>query len=507
MGAGNHQDTLAIEAALSRPTLLPVMSATPADHAAACLAWLAGRSVAEIDAALSDLAHPTYVHADALGDAADGGDPSGIGALFGGLVEPLNDGFTPAGRAGYARWFAHICWRVGTRDERIAAQLAKFGISEEAALHARYQAARSQPATPPRTARKVVVLSRVTIGADLLLTTVALQRLRRAYPEAELVVLGDGKLQALIGGFPGVRVRAVAYGRRGTLRERLASWLAVVEAVAAEAPELVFAPDSRLDQLGILPVVADPAHYLLWENVLPDGQALSLARALDGFLAARFAQPATPPVEPRTQLDASTILINERLAAALDTTKPLAAVKLDHGGNPAKALPRAAEVAVLRRLRELGWRVLLDRGFGATELANSDALLTDAGWTVVDLDDSGQGFGLAINELAPGSLASAPVVRFHGSIGGWAAACATCRLAVSYDSVGHHLAAGLGVPVVTAFTGHADARFAVAWKPHGPGVVTLVEIPTAAKDNPAQWQRLLAALPVPSAARSAPPAL
>jgi ADP-heptose:LPS heptosyltransferase len=483
-----------IEAAWSRPTLLPVMSATPADHAAACLAWLAGRSAAEIDAALADPAHPTYAHADALGDAADGGDPSGIGALFGGLVEPLNDGFTPAGRAGYARWFAHICWRVGTRDERIAAQVTRFGISDEAALHARYQAARRQPASPPRMANKVVVLSRVTIGADLLLTTVALQRLRRAYPEAELVVLGDGKLQALIGGLPGVRVRAVAYGRRGTLRERLASWLAVVEAVAAEAPDLVFAPDSRLDQLGILPVVADPARYLLWENVLPDGQALSLARALDAFLAERFAQPAQPPIEPRTQLDVPTLAVQAQLAAALGSA-PLAAVKLDHGGNPAKALPRAAEVAVLRRLRDLGWRVLLDRGFGAAELANSDALLADAGWTAVDLDDSGQGLGQPVAALTPGALATAPVVRFHGSIGGWAAACAVCRVAVSYDSVGHHLAAGLGVPVITAFTGHTDARFAVAWKPHGPGAVTLIEIPTAAKDDPAQWARLLAALP------------
>jgi hypothetical protein len=57
------------------------------------------------------------------------------------------------------------------------------------------------------------------------------------------------------------------------------------------------------------------------------------------------------------------------------------------------------------------------------------------------------------------------------------------------------LAAGLGVPVITAFTGHADARFPVAWKPHGPGAVTLIEIPTATKEVPAAWEPLLAALP------------
>ncbi len=473
---------------------------TPADHAAACLSWLGSRSAAAVDAALADPAHPTFAHAAALADAADSADEvlraAGLAALFGGLVEPLNDGFTPAGRAGYARWFAHICWRVAGREPVLAGLLSALGVADEPALHARYQAARLGPAPAPATAEKILILSRVTIGADLLLTTVAVQRLRTRYPAAELVVLGDAKLAALIGGFPGVRVRPLAYGRRGPLRERLGAWLAVADAVTAERPDLVFAPDSRLDQLGILPVIADPARYALWENVLPDGQALSLARCLDGFLARWLGLPAEPPVEPRTRLDPVTLALAARLRAALGA-RPLAAVKLDHGGNPAKSLPRAAEVRILGRLRELGWRVLLDRGFGEAERANSDALLAEAGWTAVDLDDSGAGLGTPVAGLAADSLATADVVRFHGSIGGWAAANAICGLAVSYDSVGHHLSAGLGVPVVTAFTGHQDARFPVAWRPHGPGAVTVIEIATAAKGDPVAWESLLAALPRP----------
>jgi ADP-heptose:LPS heptosyltransferase len=474
----------------------------PAEHAAACLNWLADRDAANVARELADPRHPTFAYIEALAEAADSADESlrgaGLSALFGGLVEPLNDGFTPAGRAGYARWFARLCWHIGQRDERLRQQLAAFGIHDEAALQARYQAARHTPPEAslpaPAEARRVVILSRVTIGADLLLTTVVLQRLRQAYPTAELVVLGDAKLQALIGGFANVRVRALAYGRRGPLRERLASWLAVVEAVDAEAPDLVIAPDSRLDQLGILPVIADPTRYLLWENLIADGQQQSLARALDGFLCQRLGLPTVPFCPPRTVLDAPTQALSQCLAAAFGPA-PLAAVKLDHGGNPAKALPRAAEVQLLQHLRAQGWRVLLDRGFGATELASSDELLAAVGWSATDLDDSPQGLGLAVSTLSPGQLGSAAVIRFHGSIGGWAAACAACRVAISYDSVGHHLAAGLGVPVITAFTGHHDPRFAVAWKPHGPGAVTLVEIPTAVKADPQQWQRLLAAIP------------
>ena len=452
------------------------------------------------DHALALLADPTALHhADALADAADHADEvqrgAGLTALFAGVVEPLNDSFRPAGRDAYATIFGHIVWRVCARDPALAAALAGFGITDSAALMARYQAARRAVAVVPAEVRRVVLLSRVTIGADVLLTTVALQRLHQRYPQAELVVLGDGKLTGLIGGLPGVRVRPLAYGRRGPLRERLSAWLTVLEAVRAEAPDLVVAPDSRLDQLGILPVTTEPDRYLLWENTLPeDRPAESLAASLDRWLVARLGLSAGPRVLPCLAFDGPTAAVADRLKAAFGPA-PLVAVKLDHGGNPAKALPRAAEVQILAALRQRGWRILLDRGFGPAELASSDALLAEAGWTAVDLDDSGKGLGQAVADLAPGTLAAAPVIRVHGSIGGWAAALAACRLAISYDSVGHHLAAALGVPLVTAFTGHPDERFLAAWHPQGASPVTLVAIATAAKDDPAQWQRVIAALP------------
>ena len=458
---------------------------TPSESAAACLSWLDGRDAAAVERDLADLTHSTYAHAEALADAADSSDEAvrgaGLTALFAGLVEPLNDGFTPAGRAGYARWFARICWRIASREPALSQRLTSFGITDEAALHTRYQAARRMPPAAPSQVTKVVVLSRVTIGADLLLTTVVLQRLRLAYPTAELVVLCDAKLAALIGGFPGVRVRALAYGRRGPLRERLSAWLTLADAVAEEQPALVIAPDSRLDQLGILPVCA-AEDYVLWENILPVGQALPLCRSLDAFLARWLGQPLLPAVEPRTMLDAVTVAARERYKLLIGP-RPLAAVKLDHGGNPAKALPRAAEVSLLRTLRDRGWRILIDRGFGPAEVANNDALLAAAGLTAIDLRET--------------EAHDADVLRFEGSIGGWAAACACAQLTISYDSVGHHLAAGLGVPVITAFTGHADARFATAWTPHGPGTVTLIVIPTALKEQPQQWQALFAAVPQP----------
>lgn len=472
---------------------------TPAAHAEAIVSWLGSRSAAEVERQFSDAATlgPLLDHADALADAADQDDEAqrsaGLQALFAGLVEPLNDGFTPAGRAVYARMFPRIVWRVAERDARLRDRLAAHGIGGESALLARYHAVRRGQGPLPTTVRRIAVLSRVTIGADILLTSVAVQRLHQRWPDAEVVLIGDGKLAGLFGGLPGVRVRPLSYGRRGPLRDRLASWLALDDALDEERPDLVMAPDSRLDQLGILPTRAP---YLLWENTQPEGAPVrSLAVLLDTWLVARLGLPAEPRCVPRLGFPPATRGVADQLAAALGSA-PIAAVKLDHGGNPAKSLPRAAEIRMLREVRRRGWRILLDRGFGPDELANSDALLAALGWTCVDLDDSGKGLGRAPDQLARGALADAAVVRFHGSIAGWAAAVSTCRLALSYDSVGHHLAAALGVPVVVAFTGYSGADFPTAWQPRGAGAVRLVTIPTALKHTPRAWRDVMASVPV-----------
>lgn len=464
-------------------------------HADAIIAWLGSRNLAQTLAAFPAAEHGLLAHADALADAADSDDETrrgaGLAALFGGLVEPLNDGFTPAGRWLYHRLFGRMCWRVCSRVPALAQRLAAFGIADEAALLAHHARVRAGTDPLPAQVAKVVIPSRVTLGADVLLTTVLLQRLRARFPQAELVVLGDGKLGGLIGGFANVRVRPLAYARRGPLRERLASWLLLADAIAAEAPDLVVAPDSRLDQLGLLPVTA-PGLYRLWENVRPEGaQAQSLADQLDGWCAALL---GGAPCTPRLAFDAERASLATRFRAAFGQA-PICAVKLDHGGNPAKALPREGELHLLRGLRAKGWRVLLDRGFGETELANSDALVDALGWRATDLDDSGQGLGRGVAALAPDELAAAEIIRFHGSIGGWAAALSACSHAVAYDSVGHHLAAALGVPVSIAFTGWSDPGFPVAWQPRGPGSVHLVAIPTAGKDQQRWWDAVLATIP------------
>ena len=481
-----------------------VSGMTPADHVSLILESLRGMDVARIEHALADLRHPAHAHAEALADAADSADErertAGITALFAGLVEVLNDSFEPAGRAIYAQLFPRIIWRSALREPRLLAALRAEGVASLEQLRERYARARQGSHGQPGTAavvdlqpRRIVVLSRVTIGADILLASIALQRLHQRFPEAELHLLGDRKLAGLFGGLPRVTVTAVAYPRRGPLRERLSGWLTLREAVASLRADLVLAADSRLDQLGILPLIA-PERYLLWENLQPQGPPRSLADLLDRWLASRLGLEGDPPCLPRLGLDRATAQLSEHLGLRLGRG-PWVAVKFDHGGNPAKALPRAAEVAILAALRAQGWRILIDRGFGQEELANSDALMREYAGPIRDIDEAGSGLGEAVLDAPLKAWEHETLVRFHGSIAGWAAAVCQCRLAVSYDSVGHHLAAAAQCPVIVAFAGYADERFPISWQPRGAAKVSMITFSEEQKSDPASWRRVIAEIP------------
>jgi ADP-heptose:LPS heptosyltransferase len=51
---------------------------------------------------------------------------------------------------------------------------------------------------------------------------------------------------------------------------------------------------------------------------------------------------------------------------------------------------------------------------------------------------------------------------------------AASSLYFGYDSAGQHVAAAMGVPVVSVFKGFANERMLARWTPHGPGPVTLL---------------------------------
>jgi hypothetical protein len=185
-------------------------------------------------------------------------------ALFEVIVEKLCDDFEDLPVEVYSRVMCQVIsyCRAVPAGKSLDAQLTGFGITSfdplykrAVSLHRREY--RHDKSKPPR---RIILLSRVTIGADVAILSVMIQRLRRLFPDADLVIIGNQKLHGLFGGHPDIRIRELSYARHGGLFERFAGWHAALDILREESAGvgkgglLVIDPDSRISQLGVLPL-------------------------------------------------------------------------------------------------------------------------------------------------------------------------------------------------------------------------------------------------------------
>jgi hypothetical protein len=100
-----------------------------------------------------------------------------------------------------------------------------------------------------------------------------MRKMRALPPQAEQVLIGNqAKLAEVFGDETLLRVRNLKYERGGSVVSRLSSWVALCDAIADETRGLgpndyaIVDPDSRLTQLGLLPVTNSDAGYLHFES-------------------------------------------------------------------------------------------------------------------------------------------------------------------------------------------------------------------------------------------------
>lgn len=424
----------------------------------------------------------------------------GSAALFRDIVERLNDSFAPESCAAYDRVFAQAIeyFRRLPAGHELDARLRQFGLPDEAALLER-KARLAHPRLPAADEiRKVLLLSRVTIGADVAITSVLLAGARQHYPQAEIILLGSAKLRELFSGEVRLRVHELPYERGGTVLARLQSWFAVAAAIEDEARTgdvLVLDPDSRLTQLGLLPVLADDSRYVFFESrrfghetSLPLGQLTARWwQALSGAQDTHFPQLALPREH---------VAFGQTVANKLRATGRQNVVSLSFGvgGNADKRVNDAFEMALLRQLLPDS-AVILDKGGAPEERAQVDALaavLRAEGQQILEL--KAENAATAATEFGQPAL-----VTWDGSIGAFAGLIAASDQYAGYDSSGQHIAAALGVPTLTVFVNSNSPRFAERWRPYGKGPVEIVSVTPAQTDDwqsilqttRAAWQRLL----------------
>jgi ADP-heptose:LPS heptosyltransferase len=404
-------------------------------------------------------------------------------ALFSIIIENLCDDFEELQTETYNRVMAQVitfCRKLSAGKE-LDRSLNDFGIYGHNDLLERIKAIRLEvkPLSRHRDINKILLLSRVTIGADVAVTSIIIQRLAKLYPKAEIVLIGGGKLDEIYGGNPRIRLQKAEYQRQGGLLERLFNWQLVLDIIQQELATcpldntILVDPDSRLSQLGVLPIIP-PDHYHFFDSRSDVSFAanMSMAQLANAWLdkvtgVHDFRYPgvwlAPGPMQKAAALYSK---LKE------NGTRRVIAVNFGVGGNPRKKVGRLLEQELLLSLlQEPNTVVVLDKGLGKMELQYSNSLLDTVKQNGYPIED-------AVFSAEFNSDISSGVIGLQTRIGEIAAIIAECDEYIGYDSACQHIAAALQTPCLTIFAGSNNMRFIRRWSAFGANRCQIVHVDT-----------------------------
>lgn len=432
-------------------------------------------------------------------------------ALFSKLIERLADSFEPEAVSVYNRAFAQliqVC-RADSRGEFLDRELRQFGLVDEEDLTARAERLRSVSrldAISTRTSiKRIIVLSRVTLGADVAITSVIMERMKRSFPVAEIVLIGGSKASQLFGGDQRVRFKEIGYHRAGTTLERLHTWIDLLGCVRELTDGLtrdeyiIIDPDTRLTQLGLLPVGRVDLHEPVSESgnhghanyernyiFFPSREygsstSHSLGELTSNWLDEVFGGGGT--TYPRVSLRHDDIEAAGKMMTLINRgSVPIIAVNFGVGENELKRVGRGFEASLVSRLLENGAAIVLDKGAGEDEIARADAVIADA----ISMQCLGRRVrAVEVNEQNLTNISAfdrrdADILAWNGRIGVLAGLIAQSDLYIGYDSAGQHIAAAQGVRCIDIFAGFSSRRILERWRPTGIRESRVVAVDTLA---------------------------
>jgi ADP-heptose:LPS heptosyltransferase len=323
------------------------------------------------------------------------------GEFFRGLIEPLADSFTAP-------------------DANIYLELMRAWIPAA-------EGPGVQPEIPARV-DTVYVLSRVTLGADIKIVSPILRAMRSRFPQARIVFITNRKSADLFENDGTIEFLEAAYPRTGSICDRVA-FAEQLRDTLATPHRIVIDPDSRITQLGLIPV-CEPERYFHFPSRTAGGESdASLSDLVSDWLNQSFDAAGNAWIAPAT--------------VAIDCALPIAAVSLGVGENENKRLGLGFEAALIAAIAARFPTVYLDRGMGGAERQR-------------------------VTEAAERSGAIARIRFSEGSFAAFASIIARSQFYAGYDSAGQHAAASAGTPLVTVFAGAPSDRFRARWSPDSP---------------------------------------
>lgn len=279
----------------------------------------------------------------------------------------------------------------------------------------------------------VYVLSRVTLGADIKITSVILDAMKRRFPNAAIVLVGGRKSAELFAADKRVTHLEAQYPRTGPVSLRL-EFADDLRRKLRGSHHIVIDPDSRMTQLGLVPV-CEPLHAFHFPSRTAHSAA-NLTTLTERWVQETFHESGQAYVKPHR--------------VRIDGERPRAAVSLGVGENDTKRVGGDFEVQMIRTLGERFRTVWIDRGVGGDEAVRVTAAARASG--VADR------------------------VRFcEGSFADFVSVITQCDFYAGYDSAGQHAAAASGVPLISIFAGAPSERFRERWAPSGPGLIHIID--------------------------------
>ncbi|RJX29502.1 MAG: hypothetical protein C4531_10495 [Desulfurivibrio sp.] len=392
-----------------------------------------------------------------------------VAALYKNIVEPLCDDFTTRG--------VELCNLVLLRmidfirrqkeGESLDRLLNELHYPEQHLLLARYRKIHQDITLEPslkEKIRKILVLSRVTVGADVAITSIMVHRLARSFPQAEIIVYGPGHLPEIFYGLPGVHWAKFHYQRDGGLIGRLTSYTSLYQQLKMEwegLPDqtLLFDPDSRLSQLALLPLLADryTRHFPSRSDQLDDSSRLSQLtnRWLNEVLGEQI------NIRPQISIRPAHLANVQRFFAQFPPGGKKIVINLGVGNDSRKRLPDPFEEQLLAGLlQDDSALVVLDSGCHPDERERARTLMEMMRMRAFQ--------AAAVSEK---NLTGRPIpfqhglVCIQGGIGMLSALIDQADVFFGYDSCCQHLATARGTQSVICFAGAPNDRFFDRWRP------------------------------------------
>jgi ADP-heptose:LPS heptosyltransferase len=326
------------------------------------------------------------------------------GEFFRVIVESLADSFDPAQAAAYE-------------------ELMRTWIPSRPPI---------QP-TLPEFVHTVYVLSRVTLGADIKITSIILDAMKERFGGVDIFLVANRKSAELFASDAHIEHLEADYPRTGPVSQRIE--FAHHLRRRLEGPNrIVVDPDSRMTQLGLAPV-CEPEHYFHFPSRTANSAA-NLTELTQHWLQEKFGESGRAYIAP------------PRIPVRGDPSN--AAISLGVGENDSKRIGGDFEAQLIQALGEKYRAIWIDRGVGGEEARRVTAAAEASG--CIDR------------------------VRFwEGSFAGFASIISQCDFYAGYDSAGQHAAAAAGVPLISIFAGAPSYRFRQRWSPAGVGRIHVID--------------------------------